>query len=68
MSAKTKIVVLHMKEIIYTAIFVILGNFTDIIISIYVFPKKQKKCQFRPGIYARNLYFHHHTQQYRCGN
>jgi len=36
MSAKTKIVVLHMKEVIYTAIFVALGIFL-ILLFIYMF-------------------------------
>ena len=39
MSSKTKIVVLHMKEVIYTVVFVVLGNFADPAANLYVPPK-----------------------------
>ena len=41
MSSKTKIVVLHMKEIIYTAVFVILGILLIILLA-FMFSPKQK--------------------------
>ena len=42
MSAKTRIVVLHMKEVIYTAIFVGLGIVLVILLLFMFLPKKQK--------------------------
>lgn len=43
MSSKTKIVVLHMKEIIYTAVFVALGIILIILLTFMFFPKRKKK-------------------------
>ena len=42
MSAKTKIVVLHMKEIIYTTIFVVLGILLLVLLIFMFFPKGEK--------------------------
>ena len=42
MSAKTKIVVLHMKELIYTAIFIGLGILLIALLLFMFFPKKEK--------------------------
>ena len=42
MSSKTKIVVLHMKEIIYTTVFVILGMILILLLVFMFFPKDQK--------------------------
>ena len=42
MSAKTKIVVLHMKELIYTAIFVGLGILLVVLLLFMFLPKKEK--------------------------
>ncbi len=42
MSAKTKIVVLHMKEIIYTGIFIVLGILLIILLLVMFLPKKEK--------------------------
>ncbi len=59
MSSKTKIVVLHMKEIIYTAIFVALGIILIILLAFMFFPKKKKevdaKGQYIPGIYTSTV-------------
>ena len=58
MSAKTKIVVLHMKEIIYTAIFVVLGILLIILLAFMFFPKSEesaKKARYTPGIYTSTL-------------
>ena len=59
MSSKTKIVVLHMKEIIYTAIFVALGIILIILLAFMFFPKKKKevdaKGQYMPGIYTSTV-------------
>lgn len=40
MSAKTKIVVLHMKEIIYTGIFILLGILLVILLLVMFVPKR----------------------------
>ena len=57
MSSRTKIVVLHMKEIIYTAIFVLLGIILLILLAIMFFPndKKQSQKQYMPGIYTSTV-------------
>ena len=59
MSSKTKIVVLHMKEIIYTAIFIALGILLMILLAFMFFPKKEKavdsKQQYVPGIYTSTI-------------
>ena len=59
MSSKTKIVVLHMKEIIYTAVFVALGIILIILLAFMFAPKKGKevdsKAQYTPGIYTSTV-------------
>ena len=59
MSSKTKIVVLHMKEIIYTAVFVALGIILIILLAFMFFPKKEKTVesgqQYMPGIYTSTV-------------
>ena len=59
MSSKTKIVVLHMKEIIYTAIFVALGILLIILFAIMFFSNKetsnQNDNQYIPGTYSSTL-------------
>ncbi len=56
MSSKTKIIVLHMKEIIYTAVFVVLGILLIILLA-FMFSPKQKNTiksepNYIPGIYT----------------
>lgn len=70
MSAKTKIVVLHMKELIYTAVFAVLGILFVILLAMMFLPGKGKKTEgasssepamaqvaslYIPGIYATEL-------------
>lgn len=59
MSAKTKIVVLHMKEIIYTTVFVVLGILLLILLAIMFFPKGEKNTsqqqKYVPGIYTSTV-------------
>ena len=56
MSSKTKIVVLRMKELIYTGIFVALGILL-ILLLVYMFAPKDKKntatadAAYTPGVY-----------------
>ena len=66
MSSKTKIIVLHMKEIIYTAIFAALGILLIILLVVMFRPggKKQPadahaEKQYTPGIYTSALTFNH---------
>lgn len=49
MSAKTKIVVLHMKELIYTGIFAALGILFVILLAIMFLPGKDSGNQPAPG-------------------
>lgn len=58
MSAKTKIVVLHMKEIIYTAIFVVLGIILLILFAFMFFPKADSASEdvsYTPGVYTSSF-------------
>lgn len=59
MSAKTKIVVLHMKEIIYTTIFVVLGILLLILLAFMFFPKGETnnsgQQKYIPGIYTSSV-------------
>ena len=59
MSAKTKIVVLHRKEIIYTTIFVVLGILLLILLIFMFFPKGEKNIskepKYVPGIYTSTI-------------
>lgn len=59
MSSKTKIVVLHMKEIIYTAVFVILGILLILLLVFMFFPKNKKAVdstkEYMPGIYTSTV-------------
>ena len=43
MKSKTKIVVLHMKEIIYTAVFLALGILLIFLLYIHVSPNRELK-------------------------
>lgn len=59
MSTKTKIVVLHMKEIIYTAIFAVLGIVLILILLFMFLPKqsdaKKSSKEYMPGIYTSSI-------------
>lgn len=70
MSAKTKIVVLHMKELIYTGIFAVLGILFIILLIVMFFPHKEESAgsgnaldstesssdsPYIPGIYTTEL-------------
>ena len=65
MSVKTKIVVLHMKELIYTIVFVILAV---LLISLFVFMFGQEKkdnstetMKYTPGKYTSSIMFNDNT-------
>ena len=66
MSAKTKIVVLHMKEVIYTGIFAALGILLIVLLVMMFLPGKEKPADpntapasasslYIPGIYTTEL-------------
>ena len=66
MSSKTKIVVLHLKELIYTGIFAVLGILLIILLIIMFLPKNDKKNAvttmtqtstntYVPGVYTTSL-------------
>ncbi len=63
MSSKTKIVVLHLKELIYTGIFVLFGILFIIMLIIMFVPGKKKEettvetptATYVPGIYTTSL-------------
>lgn len=59
MSSKTKIVVLHMKEIIYTAVFALLGILLLILLAFMFFPKQKETIdsekRYTPGIYTSTV-------------
>ena len=63
MSSKTKIVVLHLKELIYTGIFALLGILFIVLLIIMFVPKDKEKTTplevpketYVPGIYTTSL-------------
>lgn len=59
MSSKTKIVVLHMKEIIYTAVFAVLAIILILLLVFMFLPKdkdaKTSKQQYTPGVYSSTV-------------
>jgi len=69
MSSKTKILVFHMKELIYTGIFVVLGILFIILLAIMFFPGKDDKntdasetaSTYIPGVYSTTLMLGSHT-------
>ena len=71
MSSKTKIVVLHLKELIYTGIFIVLGILFIILLVIMFLPGDKKKSNtsdetetetvYAPGVYTTSLVLNDHT-------
>lgn len=66
MSAKTKIVVLHMKELIYTAIFALLGILLIILLLFMFLPDKKEEetaptMKYVAGVYTSSILFHDST-------
>ena len=59
MGSKTKIIVLHMKEIIYTAIFAVLAILLILLLAFMFLPKDTKTSQtanhYNPGVYTSTL-------------
>ena len=60
MHSKTKIVVLHMKELIYTGLFILLGVLFIILRVIMFYPKREAASKdtssaYIPGVYTTSL-------------
>lgn len=60
MGSKTKIIVLHMKEIIYTAVFVVLGILLIILLAVMFSPDKKETSgrstqHYTPGTYTSTV-------------
>lgn len=69
MRPKTKIVVLHMKELIYTGIFVLLGILFIILLILMFLPKNKENTKtqetasatYVPGVYTASLILNNHA-------
>lgn len=66
MSAKTKIVVLHMKELIYTAIFLGLGILLIVLLLFMFIPEKEEEksaetMKYVAGVYTSSILFNDST-------
>ncbi|MCM1159911.1 MAG: hypothetical protein NC412_01700 [Roseburia sp.] len=69
MRPKTKIVVLHMKELIYTGIFVLLGILFIILLILMFLPKNKETAKtqetasatYVPGVYTASLILNNHA-------
>lgn len=66
MSAKTKIVVLHMKELIYTVIFAGLGILLIILLLFMFLPKEKdsdstETARYTAGVYTSSITFQDHA-------
>ena len=61
MSSKTKIVVLHMKELIYTAVFAVLGILLVLLLVVMFLPGKDKDAKetmkYVAGVYTSSITF-----------
>ena len=66
MSSKTKIIVLHMKEVIYTVIFLILAVILGILVFFMFGPGKAMTAsseihKYKPGIYTSSIELNNNT-------
>ena len=67
MSGKTKIVVLHMKEVVYTIIFLILAIIMAVLLYIMFGQKKDENTTasssspYTPGVYTSSIYLNDNT-------
>ena len=61
MSAKTKIIVLHMKEVIYTGIFLLLAVILAIVLFFMFGPSADAKSLYKPGIYTSSIDLNENT-------
>lgn len=65
MSAKTKIVVLHMKEVVYTVIFVVLAVIMGILLFLMFRPENpetaQTSARYKAGVYTTSIQLNDNT-------
>ena len=67
MSSKTRIIVLHMKEIIYTAVFLALAVVLAVILFFMFGPGKAashtagEKSRYKPGVYTSSITLNENT-------
>ena len=66
MSAKTKIVVLHMKEVVYTIVFLVLALLLGVLLFLMFAPKKADPsvdgdARYQPGVYTSTIAIHENT-------
>ena len=61
MSSKTKIIVLHMREVVYTAVFLLLAVILAVVLFFMFSPGQKKNAvadadpQYKPGIYTSSI-------------
>ena len=63
MNSKTKIIVLHLKELVYTGIFILLGIFLTVLVLVMFWPQKSaskpspgiETPHYQPGKYTTTL-------------
>ena len=67
MSSKTRIIVLHMKEIIYTAVFLALAVILAVVLFFMFGPGKNashtasEKSRYKPGVYTSSITLNENT-------
>ena len=67
MSSKTRIIVLHMKEIIYTAVFLALAVVLAVVLFFMFGPGKNashtasEKSRYKPGVYTSSITLNENT-------
>ena len=69
MDSKTKIVVLHTKELIYTAVFALLCILLIVLLFVMFGPgHTDKKQNISQTVYTWYLHIHPHTEQHKSGS
>ncbi len=67
MSAKTKIVVLHMKEVVYTVVFLALALLLGVLLFLMFGPQRAESAsadgaaRYQPGVYTSTIAIHENT-------
>ena len=69
MDSKTKIVVLHTKELIYTAVFALLCILLIVLLFRHVWSRTyRQKANISQTVYTWYLHIHPHTEQHKSGS
>lgn len=66
MKSKTKIIVLHMKEIIYTIIFAALGILLILLLILMFHPKSSQQNPIRNAALLKLTLLHKHSKNATC--